>query len=205
MLKIAGLCDEILEQLTVLGLTTAKAMLPGLSRDEVLHRTRDLPFVLPESAVQLYMWSEGVGAARGLDVELFPYNALEKLSNSVSMFEQLSRAPDFPRFRRDDKTWFPLFQSSGTDFFGITCNSDGADDAEIIDDYNVGEPRVAFIGLEAMLKTILDCYKSKVYSVGENGNLVVGEIEENALGQIVNVDMTRFNQIARRHNPGLSY
>ena len=68
---------------------------------------------------------------------------------------------------------FPVFQSGGTDFYGVCCNKAEAPDGEIIDDFNERKPAVKFLGLEKMLLTILRCYEQGVYYVNGDGRLDV--------------------------------
>ena len=206
MSKIVSLCDEILKNLTRLGIPTAGTMLSGLSEDKIRQCSAGLPFVLPDSVIALYQWSEGsrVGG------EFFPGFWMESLSDMIRIHDELSNHPDFRRFRCGDIRWFPIFRSSGADFYGVRCQNVRTLDGEIFSDDNEGEhrlgmipPPVEFVSLEAMLQTLLCAYDTGVYFVNNEGDLDVGECTCDEQGNLVSVDMSKFNEVARQFNPGL--
>lgn len=211
MSSIPSLCDEILKHLTALGRQTARSMLPGLTEPEIRHWTAHLPFVLPDSVVELYKWSAGLRPRSGVGNEFFPGFGMDSLPEMIGMYDELSGAPDFPRFHCGEMHWFPIFRSGGTDFYGVRCAKSVRVDGEVVYDDNEGEhrdgitpPPLEFIGLEAMLKTLLRAYETGVYYVNDRGQLKVGTASYNKEGQLIDVDMSRFKEVARQFNPTLT-
>jgi hypothetical protein len=210
MSNIPSLCDEILKHLTALGRKTANSLLPGLPESKIGPLTAGLPFVLPYSVVELYKWSEGLRPQSGVGNEFFPGFGMDSLSKMIEIYNELSHAPDFPCFRCGDTQWFPIFRSGGTDFYGVRCRDVATVDGEVVYDDNEGEhrdcvtpPPVEFISLEAMLKTLLRAYETGVYYVNEQGQLAVGVCSYNEQGQLADVDLSKFEEVARQFNPGL--
>jgi hypothetical protein len=211
MSNISSLCDAIVTNLTRLGIPAAEDLLPGASEERIREFTAGLPFVLPRSVIELYKWSEG----STVGTELFPGFGMESLPLMIDMYNELSNASDFPRFRCGDIRWFPIFRSSGTDFYGVRCRDLVTDDGEVVNDDNEGEhrdcitpPRVEFISLEAMFQTLLRAYETGVYYVDETGSLTYGVAtyfdDGPFKGSLKDVDISRFKEVARQFNPGLS-
>src|SRR4051794_26008983 len=98
MSNISDLCTQILKQLNSLGRLKSGAMLPGLSKEKILGLTSNFPFRLPESVVELYMWSEGQSPTYWDDSELFPGFGMESLPKMIAVFKELGHASEFPRF-----------------------------------------------------------------------------------------------------------
>jgi hypothetical protein len=213
MSQIAQLGGEILKQLTVLGRKTADFMLPGLSEGQIRQKTAELPFRLPHSAVELYMWSEGLDPKAGLGTEFFPGYGMDSLTDMLGSYNTLSKAPEYPRFHAGKLRWFPLFRSGGTDFYGILWGKKETADGQIVYDDNEGShrdnltpPVTKFNSLEAMLKSLLRAYQTGVYHI-EEGRLVGGTPiyydSGERKGQRKSTDYSRFRAIARELNPGL--
>ena len=214
MSTIASLCRKIVENLTRLGIHTADDLLPGASEQRIQELSSELPFPLPRSLVDLYKWSEGVPVEYGKCSAFFPGYGFESFQYMIETYRDLSNASEFPRFRSGDLCWFPVFRSSGTDYYGISCTDAIADDAEIVNDDNEGAhrdgvtpPRVEFNSLEAMLKTLLRAYELGVYYVDDEGVLACGAMtyfdDGPYKGSLKEVDISRFKEIARQLNPGL--
>jgi hypothetical protein len=214
MSNISSLCDEIMKRLTALGRMTASSMLPGLPETKIRQLTAGLPCMLPHSVIELYRWSEGLRPQSGIGNEFLPGFGMDSLPEMIGLYNELSNAPEFPRFRCGDMRWFPIFRSGGTDFYGVRCSHVATVDGEVIFDDNEGEhrdcvkpPPVEFISLEAMLQTLLSAYETGVYYVDENGRLTVGSktfFDDGPLkGNLMDIDLSRFNEVARHFNPGL--
>jgi hypothetical protein len=210
MSEIPKLCDKIMSQLTKLGLHTAENMLPGLTEDRIRQLTSSLPFQLPRTAIELYQWSEGLGPEAGEGTDFFPGYGMEPLSEMIATYNELSTADDYPRFRSGQLQWFPLFQSGGTDYYAICCTESATADGQIVDDDNEGPhrngvtlPDVKFLGLESMLRTLLECFETGVYFVNDAGQLDVGTCTYDKKGRLVDVDLSACKEVARKYNPGL--
>jgi len=102
----------------------------------------------------------------------------------VAMYNELSGDSDYPRFREGNRRWFPVFQSSSTDFFGVCCGN-----GEVMHDDNELGTGVEFVSLEAMLRTLLRGYGTDVYFVNDQGRL--------------RVNRAAFKELARHLDPGL--
>lgn len=200
---ISDLGDGILSHLTALGRSTAASMLPGLDETEIRQACAAVALTLPRSAIELYQWSGGLRPGSGICTEFFPGYGMDSFWEMVEIYSELSNAPDYPRFRKETMTWFPIFRSGGTDFYGICCNDRDAEEANIIDDDNEAEPEVAYLSLASMLRTHLECFETGVYYVNEQGILTVGVPTYNDHGQLVEVDLSKFNEVALEFNPGL--
>jgi hypothetical protein len=214
MTQIRDLCGQIVKHLTRLGLQTEHNMLPGVTEEYIREIAVKLPFALPRSVIDLYQWSEGLRANAGVGNDFFPGYGMESLPDMVEMYRELSTAPDFPRFRVGDRQWFPVFRSGGTDFYAVCCESVPTVDGEVVNDDNEGEhrdgvtpPTVEFVGLEAMLGTLLRCYETGVYYVGGDGRLEVGVVtyfdDGPSKGCLKDVDLSGFKEVARQFNPEL--
>jgi hypothetical protein len=211
MATIASLCTGIVNHLARLGIPTADNLLPGASEEKIRELTAGLPFALPRSVVELYKWSEGVPVAHGTCNVFFPGFGMDSFQYMVETYHELSAAPDFPRFRCGDVQWFPIFRSGGTDFYGVRCKNIATPDGEIVYDDNEGPhrdcvtpPPVEFSSLEAMLQTLLRAYETGVYYLDDHGQLQVGVFTYNEQGDILDIDMSKFNEMARQFNPGLT-
>ena len=210
MSLIASLCRQIVAHLTRLGIPTAQDLLPGIPDDRIRELTQRLPFVLPQSVIDLYRWSEGVPVSHETCNTFFPGYGFDSFQYMVETYHELSTASDFPRFHCGDMQWFPIFRSGGTDYYGVCCGDTTRVDGNIVYDDNEGphrdcvtQPPIEFVSLEAMLKTLLCAFETGVYYINGQGQLAVGVCSYNDQGQLVDVDLSRFNEVARRFNPGL--
>jgi cell wall assembly regulator SMI1 len=210
MSEIANLCNAIMSHLSKLGLHTPKNMLPGPTQDKISQLTAGLPFQLPQSAFELYQWSEGLRPKTGVGNDFIPGYAMNSLTEMISMYQELSQAADYPRFHSGNLHWFPLLKSGGTDFYGICCAPGPTDDGQIVDDDNEGEhrdnvtpPVISFAGLVPMLRTVAKCLETGVYYINKQGQLSVGIVTYDKKGRLLNVDRSAFRQVVAEFNPGL--
>jgi hypothetical protein len=68
-MTITALLDELRVSHLERGCAVDRHLQPGLSRDELLRRTRSLGFALPEDVVELYAWRNGQGADAEMSVD----------------------------------------------------------------------------------------------------------------------------------------
>jgi hypothetical protein len=216
MSSIRELCTEIVRAQSKLGMPVAENLLPGLSERRILSLTKNLPFALPRSAVELYKWSAGMDPNAGIGDDFLPGYGMDSLTEMVAMYRGLSADSDYPRFAVGKRRWFPLLRSGGTDFYGICCERTPTADGEIVYDDNEGPhrdcitpPPVAYLSLETMLRTTLCCFETGVYYLNEDGQLDVGIASYYTSGprqgQLKDVDVTAYKQVGRQFNPGLVY
>jgi hypothetical protein len=212
--SIEALCDQIVSHLTKLGIQTANAMLPGLTEKAILSMTAELPFALPRSVIELYKWSAGNKPGAEVDADFYPIPnfGMDPLSEVIETYKLLSVGQEYPRFHCGAMRWFPIFRNGGTDFYGICCRDDAAEDGEIVYDDNEGKhrdcvtpPPIVFVGFEAMLRTALCCYETGVYYIGRRGHLTYGINTYDDEGYLVSVDQSEFKKVARQFNPGVKY
>ncbi len=209
MPNIPELFDEILQRFTAIGLKTAETMLPGLTEVEIHRLTKDLPFVLPRSAIELYKCSEGEGS--NADSGLLPYYSMLPLSEMLKTYHELSNASDYPRFKCGDTQWFPMFDDGCCDYYGIRCGQGPSEDGPILYDDNEGDhrdcvtlPKPHFNNLESMLRTILRCIETGVYFVNEKGLLDEYSVcTYNDQGQLIDVDNSKLMSVVHECNPGI--
>lgn len=211
MSDIASLCNSIMAHLASFGRTTASSMLPGLSDKEIAKLVGNLPFSLPRSAVELYRWSGGLDPQSDMANEFFPGFEMSSLEEMVAFCTEVNASTDFPRFAATGSHWFPLFRSSGVDFYCILCGDHEEADREIVFDDNEGLhrgdnslPPVEFSNLNAMLRTINRAYEQGAYYIDSNGALRVGKCTYEPNGQLADVDTSEFDMIARTENPGVA-
>src|ERR1043166_3606040 len=141
MSQISHLCDEVMRERTRLGSQSAMQLLPGMTEEQTRELTAALPFSLPQSVIDLYKWSAGLPRQYGIDDEFFPGYCFNSLPEMLSLYLELSTASDYPRFRAGELQWFPIFRSSGTDFFGVLCGTSVVEDAAVVEDSNEGAHR----------------------------------------------------------------
>lgn len=207
MPEVQDLCNKIVEQQRKLGMKTPDFLLPGMSIGAYESRVKSLPFHLPESAKEMYLWSEGLHPSRGVGTSFCPYYGFESLSVSVEMYLLLSSQQDFPRFANETHRWFPMFHGGSTDFLGIVTAESKVGDGEVYDDMHDDSPEVAYLNLESMLRTVLAAFEQGIYYIDSYGSLNVGKHilhEDGPLqGHLMSVDLSAFKELARKYNPGV--
>ena len=197
MSQIADLCDQIVERLSALGSPIAKLLQPGITESLIQEIQASLPFVFPDAAVEMYKWRNGTEPVEGST--LFPGWGFDTIAESVERYKILAT----PNDGIWNDHWFPLFSSSDISSIGIVCDDQPSADGEIVTyEYMLGD-EVEFESLEAMLKTVLKAFDTGVYYLDDQGLLEVGESTYDDQGRLINVDMSKFNEIARHFNPGL--
>ncbi len=195
---IADLCDQIVSRLHALGRPTDDLFLAGLTSEEICEATVIFPFMLPDSVLALYEWRNGT-IRSGRDSDFFPGWRFVSLTEAMERYSVLYDPIDNLWSDR----WFPLFSSPDISTYGVACKDVSRDDGEVVAyEYTLGAD-VEFESLEAMLETILKAYETGVYYLDEKGQLEVGEPTYDDQGHLVGVDMSRFNDIAKRFNPHL--
>ena len=200
MTNIKTLCNEILAQLSSLGRAASSTMLPGLSETAIGQLTSGLPFSLPQPAIELYKWSEGANPLSTIGPEFFPGFGMDPLSEMVAMYCELSIASDFPRFQNSTMSWFPLFRSEGTDFYGIRFDDASDQSHPILYDDSEAAPFIRFVSLEALLETILLCYQSGAYYVNAQNVILMGVPIYSPAGELVRVDASKYLAIEASTN-----
>lgn len=132
----------------------------------------------------------------------------ELLKTCYEMFHILSEADDFPRFRKTNEWWFPVFHGGGTDFYGVTCKCEASADGVVVHNMSDAGPFPACVSLEAMLSTVRDACRFGAYYLGADGRLSCGVDTYHTSGplegQLKSVDIGDFKAIARKYNPGIA-
>src|SRR5262249_8642187 len=148
--KIRKLCDELLECHRGLKRPLADRMEAGLTEKAIAKLTAKLPFQLPRSAIELYMWRNGL--ARPIPESspicptlLYVYE-MWTLRESVESYLRLSSIEEVEW----EPEWFPILQE-GRNYLAVVCAGREALDAPVIRFAGELGPKTAFRSVERML------------------------------------------------------
>jgi hypothetical protein len=156
---------------------------PGLSETVIHNMTSSLPFRFPKALVEMYRWHNGIQA------DFFPGFGFESLEKSLDIYQLLANEDDGRRFTDDAVHWFPIFRSSGADFYCVLCAVASLDDSEVLHDHNELGVSAAFVNLECMLQTLLECYSCGRFYVDNQG--------------YPTIDVGQLKKVAANNNPGI--
>jgi hypothetical protein len=179
------LFEELLAEIQRASPIAAETLRPGLPPDRVKEKLAKVPFQISPDAVALYSWADGATAG----LELLPGAYFITLDEALLHFElehqmkdQLQAVffePYFDSFR------FLSDLSDGGYSFGRT---DSPSEGHIVRLCIHAPWRLAFRDLTAVLKTSIECYRSRVISPVSN-----------------TVDFKAYYELAARMNPGMEY
>jgi hypothetical protein len=166
---IEELCEQLLKELEIAGSPLLSYFQPGISRrtvDDILEKN-DIELDLPDEVYSLYQWRNGLNEdkvrskAMG-EVGLFTLAVFNSLSNSIKTYQD----PDVQKYS-PSKGLFPLFESSGGDFYFIDTDKK-SDTYKMIIFYSFANPYILhgasiFDSLDTCLVTVVECYRKKAY------------------------------------------
>jgi hypothetical protein len=136
------------------------------SDQKVLEMTSALPFAIPDSVVSLYAWKDGTqeGQAPYNQMWVWPWYYMLPLERAIESYSSLSK------IRPWKSNLFPLFKSSGGDYFGVACQKDRTDDGEVFL-YMQGDPKLRpkCSSLSKFLQFTLACFERNAFFTA-NGN-----------------------------------
>ena len=173
---------------------------PGLTREVIEEKTKNLPFQLPEEVYELYQWHNGTLAGlkwgqadlpvgywfHPLEKPIELYFESMKLEEEMKEFYENTEGGWEGKFWNTD--WFPIF-SHGNDTYHVTCGQDSIPVASIWYFYpEFVEPEFHYENLTAMMLTVAECYETEAYYLDEEG--------------FIQEDELKVAQIKNKYNPG---
>src|SRR4051812_32023331 len=101
MARIASLCEQIVVENAKIDRRMRDALLPGIQEAEIRQRTRFIKSSLPDAAVELYSWSEGIDPNTTLwtHVSMLPGFSVGTLAEMIDAFKSEGAESSTSRFR----------------------------------------------------------------------------------------------------------
>jgi hypothetical protein len=190
MSTITKYLDEIAVECAKLGIDLKRDMLPGITLDRAAKVAKDLQFDLPNEIIELYLWKNGVRLeGQSCENRMIPRFYVRPLEQCVHTTKILISGIHEPNSQWRAK-WFSVFEDLAGDYLAINCKAGDIDYGKIFSVEELVEPFPAFLSLEVMLYSVLECYRSGAYFIDEDG--LLAEDDEIA------------DPIYRRFNCGLS-
>ena len=171
MSKITELLNGICGELRNLGINANEFLRPGISAEQIGEVSSVLPFSLPKEVCELYLWRNG-SLLEGVTTEnrLFPRYIFLSLQRSVSTTKILvsSSAKDESQW---SPNWYTLCDDLAGDYYALIATPNDPSCGRIMRVTELVDPFPAFWSFERMLLSILECYRSGAYYLGEDGFL----------------------------------
>ncbi|MFP4365423.1 MAG: SMI1/KNR4 family protein [Spirochaetia bacterium] len=179
--------NRIITQLNELNRPVVGLLNEPISKNSIESYLCKLPIILPGEVVSLFLTINGTKRKRGQildDIQFFPGFYLLSIGEAVEIYTSISSDP------RWSNSWFPIFANGGGDFYCAVCDNINKKNAPILG-YILGEEEqiVEYLNLDAMLKTIAECFELRAYYVDEQGFLEINDDLE--------------KEIAKKNNPGI--
>jgi hypothetical protein len=166
---IEELCNQLLKELEIARsplLSYLQAGIPKETVDDVLGKN-NVELDIPEEVYSLYQWRNGLdegkvkSKAMG-EIELFRLAVFSSLNISVQSYQ----GSDLQNYS-PSKSLFPLFESSGGEFYLIDTDKK-SDTYKMIIYFSFSNPYVLngasiFDSLDACLTTVVECYRIRAY------------------------------------------
>lgn len=157
---------------------------PGLTREQVSAGLRNIDLTASEELINLYSWRNGTEIVPGKaadDFYFFPGYYFVELSEAVD--EYLAR--NITSFWNDK--WFPIFSNNAGDFYVAELSLPEKTATPIVE-ILIGETveLVRFHSLVGMIETLAECFKSKIFFVGDHGYL--------------DMDDEKYEAVAKKHS-----
>jgi hypothetical protein len=150
-------------------------LLPGLSRQEILQITQDIPCQIPEELIQLYEWRNGMNR-----------HAYE---NFIPCFEFESIEYAIDTNNRDCDNWLPIMNCDGNAHL-IVMLGDNTDLSPIwCRDLELGVYEQCFDSLTKMFQTIEMCFDKNLYLWNETSE------------HLESLNYERYCQVHKENNP----
>jgi hypothetical protein len=166
---IEKLCDQLLNELEIAGSPLPSYFQPGVSRvtvDDTLQKI-NIKLDIPDEVYSLYQWRNGLNedvirSKSSGEVALFNLAVFNSLIVSVKTYQD----PDVRKYS-GSKGLFPLFESSGGDFYFMDTEKK-SDTYKMIIFYSFANPYILngasiFDSLDSCLTTVIECYRKKAY------------------------------------------
>ena len=161
----------------------------GLSYEEIIEKTKDLPFCLPREVVELYRWGNGTWKEEEAHGCLF-YNSYTFLSleSALEIYKSYTTSwldckfSSHPPQLDDDKLnwknarwnkrWFPIMEDlDEKGFFAIVLNQQHIETTPVLDifweDFD-GEPYIIYPSLSKMIQAEAELYEAGYYLLNKN-------------------------------------
>jgi cell wall assembly regulator SMI1 len=188
--SIKNYLSEIAIEALKLKIDLESCMFPGATQAYIGSVAKDLPFELPVGILELYYWKNGAKLeARKGETRFFPgfqFLPFERSVMDTRLF--LSALPAAEIFWR--KSWFSLCSDLAGYYYAVDAGHSDGTFGVVYSIQDLIEPFPAFSSFDAMLHSILECYRAGAYYLDEDGYL-----ED---------DEKRCDDIYKKYNNGLS-
>ena len=167
MSEISNLGDEILAHLERLGRNLEIIVSPPLKTEKIRQEQYSRGIVFPDEIIDLYSWRNGyVGNQENVlgDFQFFPGFLLIPFGKALEEFDIYSKD------ERWNRSWFPVFENQGGDFYVVICDPNSEDFGAVVG-FILGQPDqlVEYESLTALFKTINLCYQRSAFFVRDDG------------------------------------
>lgn len=168
--------EKILSWLQQNKRTIASALQPGLTYTQIQDGIESLPFDLPEEVYELYQWRNGTRNDKVLSATFFPAFTFNSLEQSLSNYKELL---DFTKMLGKgaeiepdavwNPKWFPIFSFEGQGHYYAVIGSESRTKTSPILDFSIEDigAHTKYTSLTNMMLTIVECYETKAYYLGE--------------------------------------
>jgi hypothetical protein len=177
--------DRIMNWLEANYPTAASGFRKSLSVQDIQERLDKLPFRVSREVYEFYQWRNGDESYSSV----FGYLWMLDLDRACE-FSDFVNDVDLLEIREKEgepKYLLPLFDFDG-EYFAVRGGEALVDSATIFHVGTAYDLKPAFVNLTSMMTALAECFESGVYEVQENHLEVV--------------DVARFGEIRRKHNPG---
>jgi|GEM_PF-573515 len=199
---VRQLLESLLNELERHSAPVLRYLKDGISKEkiEAAFKEKNIQLQLPEEALELYNWKNGVPAFIEEDEPII--GELELFTLGVYTSFELSLDTYISHILKSDfftPSMFPLFESGGGELFLLECNPISPEYKKILmftlhDPVFVEPVESKYDSLESLLLTVLECYQKGIYFFSEFGGKRVFDIQR--LSEV---------EVATKHNPKSYY
>lgn len=171
----------------------ALSLQPGLTREEIEEKVRNLPFRLPEEVYQLYQWRDGDGQWDYGKSRLLPGYSFIPLEAALEEYVAINQyREDLLQDHQEEvwqKPWFPILMFDPKEYLFIPGEVEKIKTAPVFQLFLESGESLKYATVTSMLLTIAECYETGAYYLSD------GYLKE---------DEEKVASIQRKYNPEIT-
>lgn len=199
MSRCTEMLDQIAEEAKRIGINVKEHTYPGATQRQIADAVGKLPFQIPPEVLELFLWRNGVRlAGQASEIRIFPRFVWRSIDLSVKTSLKLISASNDPEVRWR-KTWYCLATDLAGDYYALDADRAGENYGRIFVITCAADPYPAFWSFEAMLASVLECYRMRAYFLDESGELTENREMSDTIYRAINNGLSPHRLESKQH------